>query len=506
MNDSAGNWHAARDQVVRRAGQIARVIREDGTRGLAGRALRAASRRLDDPSSTLPVRAREVLRAGPLTPMPSRAEHSASSRPSGAAEPTLTEPTLTEPTLAGGSAPEPSASGPSAAVTAETGRPVARAAAREDVPLVVNWVMTPPPPGSGGHTTLLRLVEHLERSGHTCRLYFYDRYAGDIRTHTDVFRGYWPQIRAEVADATGPMQPCDAVFATSWQSAYVVADPRTPGRRFYCVQDFEPLFYPAGSESLLAENTFRFGFHGVTAGRWLAEKLTAEYGMPCDYFEFGADTDVYRVDADAERPVRDGVVFYAKPSTPRRAYSLGLLALEEFHRRHPDVPIHLFGENVGALPFPAQRHGVITPSELNALYNRCLAGLCLSVTNISLIPFELLAAGCIPVVNDARHNRLVLDNPHVRYVQPTPGELAAALSDVVSATPPGQREERARAAAASMADLPWDAAGAAVERVLLRELRGVPAQQEAAGPALVGVPGGASREDFRSVPVEARVE
>ncbi len=504
MNDSVRNWHAARGKVVRRAGQIARVIREDGTRGLAGRALRAASRRLDDPSSTLPVRAQEVLRAGPLTPMPSRAEHSASLRSPGASASTL----------AGASAPEPRASEPSAAAAAGTGRPVVPAVARGDAPLVVNWVMTPPPPGSGGHTTLLRLVEHLERSGHTCRLYFYDRYAGDIRTHTEVFRGYWPQIRAEVADATGPMQPCDAVFATSWQSAYVVADPRTPGRRFYCVQDFEPLFYPAGSESLLAENTFRFGFHGITAGRWLAEKLTVEYGMPCDYFEFGADTDAYRVDAGAERPVRDGVVFYAKPSTPRRAYSLGLLALEEFHRRHPDVPIHLFGENVGALPFPAQRHGVITPSELNALYNRCLAGLCLSVTNISLIPFELLAAGCIPVVNDARHNRLVLDSPYVRYVQPTPGELAAALSDVVSATPPGQREERARAAAAGVADLPWDAAGAAVERVLLRELRGVAAQQASelaepagpAGPALVSVFGGAPREDFRSAPSEAGVE
>ncbi len=463
MNDPAKNWQATRDQVVRRAGQIARVLQEDGTRGLAGRALRAASRRVDEPSSVLPVRAQEVLRAGALKPMPV-----------GSQVPAAASAAAALPTITGTDLPE------------------VVPASRGDRPLVVNWVMTPPPPGSGGHTTLLRLVEHLERSGHTCRLYFYDRYAGDMRSHTERFRGYWPQIRAEVADATGTMEPCDAVFATSWQSAYVVADPRTPGRWFYCVQDFEPLFYPAGSESVLAENTFRFGFHGITAGRWLAEKLTADYGMPCDYFEFGADTDVYRVEPVTGRPVRDGVVFYAKPSTPRRAYALGLLALQDFNTRHPDVPIHLFGEDVGALPFPAECHGVITPAELNALYNRCLAGLCLSVTNLSLIPFELLAAGCIPVINDARHNRLVLDNPYVRYVQPAPGELAAALSDVVTATPSTQRDERAAAAAASVADLPWDAAGAAVERVLLRELRDVPAR--AVSPAwskrpLVGVRG-----------------
>ena len=38
------------------------------------------------------------------------------------------------------------------------------------------------------------------------------------------------------------------------------------GARFYLVQDFEPSFYAAGSEALMAEATYRFGFHGVTAG------------------------------------------------------------------------------------------------------------------------------------------------------------------------------------------------------------------------------------------------
>jgi hypothetical protein len=44
------------------------------------------------------------------------------------------------------------------------------------------------------------------------------------------------------------------------------------------VQDFEPYFEPVGSYSTFAENTYRFGFHGITLGEWLSKKLTNEYG------------------------------------------------------------------------------------------------------------------------------------------------------------------------------------------------------------------------------------
>lgn len=39
------------------------------------------------------------------------------------------------------------------------------------------------------------------------------------------------------------------------------------------------------------------------------------------------------------------------------------------------------------------------------------AGLTLSLTTVSLVPLEMLAAGFIPVVNDADHSRIVLANP-----------------------------------------------------------------------------------------------
>ena len=80
-------------------------------------------------------------------------------------------------------------------------------------------------------------------------------------------------------------------------------------------------------------------------------------------------------------------------------------------------------------------HGKLTTAALDRLYNQCAGGLSLSFTNVSLIPWELLASGAVPVVNDAAHNRLVLDNSQVVWARPTPQALADALTSRCSTTP-----------------------------------------------------------------------
>ena len=107
-----------------------------------------------------------------------------------------------------------------------------------------------------------------------------------------------------------------------------------------------------------------------------------------------------------------------RTGTPRRGTELGLLALELFAKRQPQVQIHLFGEKLEDVTFKCINHGLVSPAKLNEIYNQCFAGLCLSFTNVSLVPYEMLAAGCIPIINDAEHNRIVLGNPHVRYSAP----------------------------------------------------------------------------------------
>lgn len=334
-------------------------------------------------------------------------------------------------------------------------------------PLVVNWVTTPPVRGSGGHTTTFRIIEHFERSGHLCRIYFYDVYGSDAAYYAPRVRELFPWCAGEVLDVADGMADAHAVVATSWQTAYPAYGAHCRGKRFYLVQDFEPWFYPMGARSILAENTYRMGFHAITAGRFLAAKLSAEYGMAADAFDFGCDTNIYHLLPGAG--VRDSIVFYAQPRSSRRGFELGVMALQLFAKRHPEITIHFYGQRIGKLPFAFIDHGLLRPDELNRLYNRCFAGLSLSMTNVSLVPHEMLSAGCIPVVNEAEHNRIVLNNPFVRYSTPMPHALALALSEVVATK---HFSSLATSASASVSEASWEAAGVVVEESMRRALLG----------------------------------
>jgi O-antigen biosynthesis protein len=325
-------------------------------------------------------------------------------------------------------------------------------------PLVVGWVCTPPGLGSGGHTTMMRYIEALEAAGHHCVLYLYDRHGSDLRPAEHVIRTWWPRVAAEVRDVRDGLRGLDTVVATSWPTAHVVATrPDDAGHRFYLVQDFEPYFYGRGAEYVLAEDTYRFGFHCLTVGPMLAELLGSNYDARCEALEFGCDRSLYGL-LNEER--RRDVVFYGKPDAPRRGFGLGVLAMEAFHRRHPEVSIHTFGVKV-PLPFPAQRHGHLPPTELNKLYNSCAAGLSLSFTNVSLIPYELLACGAVPVVNEDRYSRAVLQHPDVHWSNLTPEALADGLSRAVEGhtMPPA-------AIASALGDLSWERSADTLVRVV----------------------------------------
>jgi glycosyltransferase involved in cell wall biosynthesis len=330
-------------------------------------------------------------------------------------------------------------------------------------PLSVNWVAVPGGPRAGGHTTMFRIIRYLESHGCLDRLYFYNVHHADHQYYESIVRSYYG-FHGTVGTVQQGMEDAHAVIATSWPTAYAVFNSRCAGKRFYFGQDYEPYFYPVGSLSLLAENTYRMGLHGITAGPWLAQKLRVEFGMSTDSFEFGSDTRRYRRQQSGKR---SGVVFYARPEAARRGFELGLMALEILADRQKDLDFHFYGKKMGKLPFRFFDHGRVSPEELNNIYNSCYAGLSLSLTNASLVPHEMLAAGCIPVVNDADHNRLVLDNPYVRYAPPNPMALATELERVVMAR---DFEPLSRMAAASVSSSTWDDAAATVETIMRRNI------------------------------------
>jgi glycosyltransferase involved in cell wall biosynthesis len=354
-------------------------------------------------------------------------------------------------------------------ITADWTRPPVRMpAAVTGEHLTVHWVMPPAGVGSGGHGTIFRFVRFLEKQGHTCRLFYYEPNTPPSQAEAEGVLKHFPPMRAPVKVGLDGVEDCDALFATSWPTAYPVFNLQTRAKKFYFVQDFEPYFFPVSSESVLAENTYRFGLYGITAGRWLTEKLSTDYGMPCDYFDFGSASDHYQFRNNGKRKK---IFFYARPVTPRRGFEFGVLALELFHRKHPEYEVHFAGWDVGGfkLSFPFVNHGVMKVSELDRLFNDCAAALVISFTNMSLMPLELLSAGCIPVVNDAPNNTLVSANPYISYTPSSPKAMADALCEVVERA---DQVEYARKAAASVQNLSWDDSGAKFEAILKRELHG----------------------------------
>jgi len=324
-------------------------------------------------------------------------------------------------------------------------------------PLVINWITNPPNEGSGGMSTLMQSIALLEGRGHQCRIAVL--FKGLRRDLTDARRTAherFPEVRATVDDLDDGLRPADAVVATAWPTAYALRATARTGVPFYLVQDHEPSFYPASSDAVLAEETYRFGFHGMTAGRWLAGKLDRDHGMCCTAFDLGVDLATYRLAEDASGSGRrNGVVFYARPDTPRRGFELGMAALALIARRRPDVPIHLVGQRLSLRHpgFAFTNHGHCSPAELAAIYSACTAGLVLSLTNLSLLPAELLATGCIPVMNDGENTRASFTNRHARFARPDPEALAAAVEAVLE--DPGTPAARAEAAA-SVGSLAWE--------------------------------------------------
>lgn len=333
---------------------------------------------------------------------------------------------------------------------------------------VINWIISPPSNG-GGHQNMFRFIEHLDKNGYINNIYLYSTHdsmttaqaAENVSNYATLTKAkfFYYNRNKKLADSC-------ALFATGWETAYPVLNEKTAAKKFYFVQDFEPLFYPMGTEYILAENTYKFGFHGITAGKWLAKKLQSEYSMICDSYDFGANEELYKF---TNKKKRKEVFFYARPVTERRAFDLGIMTLELFHRQHPDYVINLAGWDVSnyKVSFPYVNHKSLKLEDLSDLYNQCATGLVLSLTNMSLLPLELLACGTIPVVNDGDNNRLVSDNPYLAYTQPSPIELAQKMSEVVLRK---DLPEYAKKAAGSVKGASWDVAKSDFTKALKRGL------------------------------------
>jgi O-antigen biosynthesis protein len=346
--------------------------------------------------------------------------------------------------------------------------------------LRIAMVVPPWARGSGGHNTLFQLMSRLEQRGHVCSIWLADLYGEQSHVWPAVLRR---QVNEWFAPFEGPVHNgfehwsgADVVLATGWQTVHPALRLEGVRARAYVVNDHEPEFFPTSTESRLAEDTYRHGLHCIAASPWLRDLVASRYGASADAFQLGVDHDLYRP-LDVVRR-RDTVIYYARHSTDRRAVPIGLMALEELHRRRPDVRIVLFGADDPPLTsFPYEQLGILSPAQLGTLYNEATVGLCLSLTNFSLMPKEMLACGlpCVELAGVSAESIFGADGP-LQLAPLEPVALATAVEQLLD--DPREWERRSEQGIEFVAAHTWDVATDEVEAGIRHALR----EREAAMP------------------------
>ena len=327
--------------------------------------------------------------------------------------------------------------------------------------------------GSGGHYVIFQIVERLERMGHTCSVWVHDLFGGRPDGSAAVMRREitesFAPVKAPVFREFDDWYGADVVVATGWQTVFPVLELDGCRARAYLVNDHEPEFFPTSVESEWAERTYSQGLYGIVGSPWLQDLYVNRYGGDAGTFQYGVDANVY-----FPRPVprrRDTVVAYARAVTPRRAVALAVLGLAELRRRRPDVRIVLFGNDRPIeAPFDFEDAGVAGHEQLSWLFSEATAGLCLSMTNHSLVPREMLACG-LPCVE--------LDRPSTRSVFGADGPVTLADFDAGAIADGLERllddedawGRRSQLGIDFVRDQSWDVSAEQVERELRNALR-----------------------------------
>ncbi len=207
--------------------------------------------------------------------------------------------------------------------------------------------------------------------------------------------------------------------------------------------------------------------HCIAASPWLRDVLTANYDTTAEAFELGVEQTLQ---TPARRAPRDTVIYYARYSTARRAVPVGLMALAELKRRRPDVRVVLFGTSeVIHASFAYEHVDVLNTEQLSWLYSEATVGLCLSLTNFSLMPKEMLACGlpCVELAGVSAESIFGSDGP-LELAPLDSNRIADAIERLLERP---RAWEPARAGIEFVASHTWERATDEVEAGLRHALR-----------------------------------
>ncbi len=298
--------------------------------------------------------------------------------------------------------------------------------------LIINFVLPEPLKASGGHAVVFRLSEQLTSWGHKVNIYFVKVDGNDFIKNEQELELFVREnnLRGKANFYLGldKIEHSDALVATYWKTAYMIKEINNTKRKFYLTMDFEPLFYPAGSAYLMAENSYKLGYYHIATGYWIPKLLKKRYGVPAEGIDIATDKNIY-FPRNVER-VSPSVAFFARPRMPRRGFELGIEALRIVKEKKPEVQIFLYGDrNFSEFNIPFEYHDckILPEDKLAELFSRVDVSLSISLSNPSVIALQAMHCGCAAVeidypTNDGTYiNNLncLLAPPHPRGIAET---------------------------------------------------------------------------------------
>lgn len=316
----------------------------------------------------------------------------------------------------------------------------------------IAWIIPHPIKGSGGIRTMVQNANFLSNSGFECDIYIEEDYMNDSDTMKRRLEKYYGECNCNVYIGIELRKEYDLIFATySILTADYVKYMQNVKHKAYFIQDFEPWFEPMGGTYLDMERTYRYGLQGISIGKWLTHKINSEFGMAMTSFPFCADLNVYKKLEHVKK--ERALCFIYQPEKPRRCSKLGFEAITLVKHLRPDIKIYIYGSDCDvSVDYEVENLHIIPIEKCNELYNKCTVGLCISSSNPSRIPFEMMAAG-LPVVDLYRENNLYdIPQDGVLLAETTPEAIATALIKIID--DPQLQEQMSKAGRNFMKDYP----------------------------------------------------
>jgi len=291
----------------------------------------------------------------------------------------------------------------------------------------------------------------------------------------------------EVRHRSAEMAPADILISTFWLTAYDAFQFSKVKFKAYFIQDFEPHFYPMGSNWILAEDTYRFGFYGICASKWL-HSIAQRYQMASCHFNLGYEPSVYYLDPLATRDA-DRVLVYMRPQTERRGTELLIATIAILKKQRPKTRVAIFGtDSLGYadLPFDVDFLGLLNEEQLRLQHSSSTVTLLTSLTNYSLIPIEAMACGAIVIdVNVESMRETFGESAPILLAPPRPLDMANSVIAILD-----DKDEVRRRSEASIEyakKFVWGQAFRSVENSLFHAYFGNLASSDA-GAALANAP------------------